>query len=79
MTPKDKAKQLFEKIYFEIQSDELGKCYQSAKQCTLIAVEQLIEYQDEFTDYVRMDLPSNVVAGLPYKYWDKVKKEIELL
>jgi hypothetical protein len=72
MTPKEKAKELVDKMAFEV-------CKTDAKQCALIAVNQLIEYQDFFMDYVRMDLPSNIVAGLPYKYWDKVKKEIEAL
>ena len=76
MTHKDKAKQLVESMAFSCRECD----YESnAKQCALIAVNQLIEYQDYFMDYVRMDLPSNVVAGLPYKYWDKVKKEIEAL
>ena len=76
MTHKDKAKQLVESMEFSCRECD----YESkAKQCALIAVNQLIEYQDYFMDYVRYDLPSNVVSGLPYKYWDKVKKEIELL
>ena len=76
MTPKLKALQLVESMAFSCRECD----YESkAKQCALIAVNQLIEYQDFFMDYVRMDLPSNIVAGLPYKYWDKVKKEIEKL
>jgi len=71
MTHKDKAKQLIESMTFNCRECD------NAKLAALIAVNQLIEYQDYFMDYVRMDLPSNVVAGLPYKYWDKVKKEIE--
>ena len=73
MTHKDKAKQLIESMTFSCRECD------NAKLAALIAVNQLIEYQDYFMDYVRMDLPSNVVAGLPYKYWDKVKKEIEAL
>ena len=73
MTPQNKAKELVESMAFSCRECD------NAKLAALIAVNQLIEYQDYFMDYVRMDLPSNVVAGLPYKYWDKVKKEIEAL
>jgi deoxyribodipyrimidine photolyase-like uncharacterized protein len=76
MTPKEKAKELVEAMAFSCRECDYEA---KAKQCALIAVNQLIEYQDFFMDYVRMDLPSNIVAGLPYKYWDKVKKEIEAL
>ncbi|CAB4141732.1 hypothetical protein UFOVP426_29 [uncultured Caudovirales phage] len=76
MTHKQKAEELVNKFYNIVYLDI---DYEKAKYSALIAVNQLIEYQDYFMDYVRMDLPSNVVAGLPYKYWDKVKKEIELL
>ena len=30
-------------------------------------------------DVVRYELPSNIVAVIPYKYWDDVKQEIEKL
>ncbi len=43
MTPKEKAKELFEKMYNEIQPNELGKDQESAKQCALIAVDKLIK------------------------------------
>ena len=76
MAPKEKAKELVEAMVFSCRECDYEA---KAKQCALIAVNQLIEYQDYFMDYVRMDLPSNVVAGLPYKYWDKVKQEIEKL
>jgi hypothetical protein len=43
MTPKEKAKELFEKMYNEIQPNELGKDQESAKQRALIAVDKLIK------------------------------------
>jgi hypothetical protein len=80
MTPKEKAQELVKKFTaHSYHNDNVQQCFDHAKQCAIIAVNQLIEYQDFFMDYVRMDLPSNIVAGLPYKYWDKVKKEIEAL
>jgi hypothetical protein len=30
-------------------------------------------------DVVRYELPSHIVAILPYKYWEEVKQEIEAL
>ena len=79
MTPKEKAKELFNKLYMAIPSDEMGKCDNAAKQCALIAADELIKYHDEFMDSVRYNLPSNIVASIPYKYWDEVKQEIEKL
>ena len=77
MTPKEKAIELVDKFN---KPDTTHYPYvHNAQQCALIAVDELIKYQDYFMDYVRMDLPSNLVAGLPYKYWDKVKQEIEKL
>jgi len=73
MTPKEKADELFHK-YLEIDYH-----YYQAKDCALIAVDELIKYHDDIMDVVRYELPSNIVAVIPYKYWEDVKKEIELL
>jgi hypothetical protein len=78
MTPKEKAWDLNQK-FMELQHYLENNAWNNSKQCALIAVNQLIEYQDYFMDYVRIDLPSHLIAGLPYKYWDKVKQEIEKL
>jgi hypothetical protein len=68
MTPKEKAQELFENMYYKIESDELGKDEESAKQCALIAVDELIdEYQKIFPNVNRRN------------YWDEVKQEIEKL
>lgn len=80
MTPKDKAKQLvlkYEKYLFNKSTTDND--WVQCIECAIIATEQLIQYQDEFIEYVRMELPSNVIAGIPYKYWDKVKQELEKL
>lgn len=42
MTAKEKAKELFEKMYNEIQPDELGKDQASAQECALIAVNEIL-------------------------------------
>ena len=63
MTPKEKAKELFNKLYMAIPSDEMGKCDNAAKQCALIAVEEILK--------------TNPYKAR--NYWQEVKKEIELL
>ena len=57
MTPKEKAKKLFEKMYEYAIFDE------AAKQCALIAVDEILDTWLEFsTDRI---------------FWQEVKKEIE--
>ena len=63
MEAKDKAIELFEKMYNKIQPDELGKDQESAKQCALIAVDELIKE----TDWSEAN------------YWQEVKQEINKL
>ena len=80
MTPKDKALELYNKY------EQLGRDFtrgvsmkEFAKRCALIAVDELIKYHDDIMDVVRYELPSNIVAVIPYKYWEDVKQEIEKL
>jgi hypothetical protein len=74
MKPKEKANELVNKMLdFTDWHDE------DAKQCALIAVDELIKYHDDLMDVVRYELPSNIVAIIPYKYWEDVKQEIEKL
>jgi hypothetical protein len=65
MTPKEKAKELFDKYYFICQEfTEEIQCSIQAKQCVLIAVDELlllVTYQPTID------------------YWDEVKQEIEKL
>lgn len=80
MTPKEKAFDLYNKFYMAIPSDEMGLSDEASRQCALIAVDELIKYHDDLMmDVVRYELPPYIVAILPYKYWDKVKQEIEAL
>ncbi len=67
MTPKDKAKELFDKFMKPI--DGLHKypmCFDTAKQCALIAVNLLMEEAYRQHDY----------EGF-ISYWKEVKQEIE--
>lgn len=77
MKPKEKAEELVDK-YFN-PDVELRLTKGERKQCALIAVDEIIKYHDDLMDVVRYELPSHIVAILPYKYWEEVKKEIELL
>jgi hypothetical protein len=64
-TAKEKAQELFDK-YFEVTNN-----YYQAKQCALIAVDEVI-YNIEPS--VSMD-----VISARIKYWEQVKQEIEKL
>lgn len=72
MTPKEKAKELFYKFMMPI--DGLHKypmCHDTAKQCALIAVEEVLnELPEGSIDYSIMHR---------IEYWKEVKKEIEAL
>jgi hypothetical protein len=66
MTPKEKAEELVEKfMLWKFQKCELSK--KQAKQCALIAVDELI-YETQFE-----------VPNIRQKYWINVKQEIEKL
>jgi hypothetical protein len=69
MTPKEKAQELFEKMY---------TCYQghldayTAKQCALIAVNEIINSNPHSN-------PMNTYGFSTMAYWQEVKHEIEKL
>jgi hypothetical protein len=81
MTPKVKAEELVDKYatYVVMWKGDINTTHQNSKQCALIAVDELIKYHDDLMDVVRYELPSHIVAILPYKYWEEVKQEIEAL
>jgi hypothetical protein len=65
MTPKEKAKEIFNKMYQV--NDIMGNypmCFDTAKKCALIAVEEIIN---------SIDAEDHVIL---YYYWQKVKQEI---
>jgi len=63
MTPKDKAKELVDKMALDWSCNE---CYNDwAKECALIAVDEIINL-DYFSEEGR-------------EYWEEVKQEIEKL
>jgi hypothetical protein len=69
MTPKDKAKELFNKMY----NCELDISYYAAKQSTLIAVDEIIAHLKNTA--MIYDLSFDESSN----YWKQVKQEIEKL
>ena len=79
MTPKEKAKELFDKFYQPIFDIDFGinilhdeKRYEVAKQCALIAVDEIAKctkYENQKFDNDRFS----------EDYWKEVKQEIEKL
>ena len=70
MTPKEKARDLRDKMYLKIPSvyDPTGlPHYPIAKEMSLIAVDELI-YETQFE-----------VPNIRQRYWNEVKQEIEKL
>lgn len=66
MIPQEKAKELFDKMY--MVDDPMGNypmCFDTAKQCALIAVDLVIENIED--DYMHYELD----------YWNEVKQKIE--
>ena len=74
MTPKQKAKELFDKFYYlfpEKRKIDFG--YNKSKQCALITVDDILKLPS--IDDGRMI----VVIKEDYDYWQEVKNEIEKL
>jgi hypothetical protein len=68
MTPKEKAKELFDKMY--MVDDPMGNypmCFDTAKQCALIAIDEVIDNIED--DYMHYELD----------WWQEVKQEINKL
>ena len=66
MTPKEKAKELYDKFYMAIPNNEMGLDNEASIQCALIAV-------DEILSVIWINLDDEV------DYWAEVKQEIEKL
>ena len=73
MTPKEKAKELFNKYCFAIRTEETDSGYFTnviyAKNCALIAVDEILNDKEEIDGMRIINDP----------YWIKVKQEIENL
>jgi hypothetical protein len=73
MGPKEKAKELLEKFmeYVDHNSYTYLNSTQNAKQCSIIAIDEIIKNNAEFLDGLRYHEELN--------YWEEVKQEIEKL
>jgi hypothetical protein len=73
MTPKEKAIKLVEAFWDKITNDDDGDRYDAAKQCALIAVEEII-------NNINQNLINNTILyNRQLMYWLNVKQEIEKL
>ena len=80
MTPKEKAQELVKKMYGNIfdggQYEDAEESWYNAKQCALIAVDEIIEFM-EVDDF---DSDTCYWANhSKMQYWIEVKQEIENL
>ena len=83
MTPKDKANELVDRMYFIISNNgqftgvhSIPNKFAEAKKCALIAVDEIIKTLNY--DIKDLDVRGNILLDL-IKYWREVKQEIEKL
>ena len=71
MTAKEKAKELVDKFYPRATSYSLDRKNQNenAKQCSLIAVDEILKSVKKDSDYT-------ITYQLAKQYWQEVKQEI---
>lgn len=78
MTPQEKAKELFNKFCYEIRTEERGDGYFTnviqAKQCALIAVDEILDNFGTLTEGKQ-----HYAAHSTIKFYEQVKQEIEKL
>jgi hypothetical protein len=75
MTPKEKAEELIDKMYYVGRYDDKedynpAMAWERAKQCALIAVDEIIEQNNVWIIQTKKGTNN---------YWNDVKKEIYLL
>jgi hypothetical protein len=82
MTPKQKAQELYDKMHIEIYNRDMYNDLFRAKQCALIAVDEILELKETQEEYqIQYDNGEwSRELGYRYsKYWQEVKQEIEKL
>ena len=65
MTPKEKAKELVDKMWVYSLPNANGS-WNNAKQCALIAVDEILNYDNQF-----------IQTEEQFNYWKEVKQEID--
>jgi hypothetical protein len=77
MTPKEKARELFDKMMYHIMYNcQPTLSEMVAKECALIAVDEI---EKALTDYGRGDSFQLQNMDSEFRYWEQVKNEIEKL
>jgi hypothetical protein len=73
MTPKEKAKELFNKYYSYLKANLMNdkEACEDAKVCALIAVDELIEHLQPASDF------GGEINKYTIEYWEEVKQEID--
>ena len=72
MTPKERAEELFDKMFKKIYNKNMYDDLYTAQQCALIAVDEIINEYDRL-------LMSDSTMVTDISYWQEVKQEIEKL
>lgn len=73
MTPKEKAIELYNKMYI------YSLCEEEAKRCALIAVDEIIEATSMYQYGINNALEHIPAKIVKHPYWQEVKQEIEAL
>jgi hypothetical protein len=77
MIAKEKAKELFDKYYIVCQEyTEEIQCSIQAKECALIAVDEIIQQWEVIDTYIA-DFGGKLNQSI--RYWQEVKQEIQAL
>jgi hypothetical protein len=79
MTPKEKAKELYDKFYMAIPNDEMGLNDEASRQCALIAVDEILKLENPNTYNYLTESKEHLIVQIADNYWQEVKKEIENL
>jgi len=79
MTPKEKAKELVDKMYqHQWRKDTIE--FRNAKQCALIAVDELIKMESMFlSEIIKICDAAKFNYEINHSFWQDVKNEIEKL
>jgi hypothetical protein len=67
-TPKEKAKELFEKFLFYTLNDFSDENFEQTRQCALVAVNEVLNEENHF-----------IQTDAQLLYWEQVKQEIKNL
>lgn len=74
MNPKEKAEEIFNRMYLNFVGFS-RKSYEGAKQCALIAVDEIISITPS-TIIENGNWKNRIVDNEDYVYWEKVKAEL---